>query len=292
MKCFLKILIVLGAAAGCIDVNLYDDLVLRDTDSGTEEPGVATDTAAILETLTDTSDVTPPVLMTTCGLAEIHQDDACLIDANPSLYIRFSTDEPAIVVSQSDLVDVLSPDWQMAHELIVLKNDIAQNVTLTVSDVNQNEVQFSVEAAPLLNPAVVITEVLADCFGEEPNNEYVKIANVGTSEVDLSGWMIDDNNDRNGDVIGEGTVLPAGVVATVAMTGFSGGAGMLVSLESAIGSSGLKNSTSESIQLLDGNGILMDEFTTTQGPEEGMPFVRRHVLLPKDAPEPWTQSVE
>ncbi|MBN2717212.1 MAG: lamin tail domain-containing protein [Deltaproteobacteria bacterium] len=292
MKNLIHILIVVGAAMGCMDVNLLDDMVSRDADTGISDrsldTGLDTGTVVLGPPELDTLDLQPPVLVTGCSENEVELTAGCGIDGNASFYLRFSTDEPAMVCGMADTAEVLSDEWATTHEVVIRKIDVVQQIAISVADVNGNERVVTLDVTAGVNPAIVIIEVLADCFGPEPDGEYVKIANVGNMTVDISGWMIDDNADRNGDVIPEGTLLPAGEMASIAMMGFSGANGLLIPLTSSIGTGGLKNSESESIQLFDVNGVLMDEYLNiVQLPKEGVPFVRRHALLPRFARNLW-----
>ena len=299
MKNLTCILFIVGAATGCMDVDLLDDMVVRATDS---DPAVIRSDVVVAEDTdlmtpaagpppVDTADIVPPVLVTTCNPFETAVSGTCVIDGRSSLYVRLVTDEAVSITASSETVEILSAPWQLVHELILSKQSTAQQVTFTIADVNGNVVAVTMDVSEILNPAVVIIEVMADCDGPEPEGEYVKIANVGSVDVDLAGWMIDDNGDQNGDYIPEGTVLATGGVATIAMTGFAAAEAMLIPLESSIGSAGLKNSESESIQLFDGAGETVDEYQNSdQAPKSGVPYMRRHKMLPMSAPGLWIEK--
>jgi hypothetical protein len=132
---------------------------------------------------------------------------------------------------------------------------------------------------------ISITEVLADPEGAEPVQEFVEIANYGDEPVDLSGWMIDDNGDHNGDLLPEGTVLQAGEAALIVQSGFVSPVENLhlINIESSIGSNGLKNSESESVELYDLSGAAVSVFSSRLTPRQECSIVRRHVAYPDAA---------
>lgn len=78
-------------------------------------------------------------------------------------------------------------------------------------------------SAPLLaqeEPTILITEVFYNAPGRESEQEWLEIANLGSTEVDLSGYKIGDEEDEGGlegmSQFPEGAVLPAGAVAVIA----------------------------------------------------------------------------
>lgn len=61
----------------------------------------------------------------------------------------------------------------------------------------------------IVNPPVVINEVLAHT--DAPDVDFIELANVGTSAVDVSGWFLSDTSTNlEKFVIPAGTVIPAG----------------------------------------------------------------------------------
>jgi hypothetical protein len=288
MKQIPSILIIMGAALGCMDVNLLDNMVLCDDDTDSSGLSGEVKTVSTGPPVADTEDLAAPALETRCVAPEMQSDGACILEGPASVLVRFSTDELAVLDVEVNNVVRLSDNWVFEHEVLLKKTNAVQTDVIGVSDVNGNQQTLVVQVGVVMNPAVVITEVMADCVGTEPECEYVKVMNVGTEDADLSGWMIDDNGDRNGDSIGNGTVLKAGTMATVAMNGFETAEGELIPLLSSIGTGGLKNSESESIQLYASDGELMDEYVNTMKlPREGVPFVRRHSYLMRDAGNLW-----
>ena len=51
------------------------------------------------------------------------------------------------------------------------------------------------------SPALLISEVLYDVVGTEPDGEWIEIYNAGASAIDLSGYKVVDEDEQGG---GEG----------------------------------------------------------------------------------------
>jgi hypothetical protein len=144
---------------------------------------------------------------------------------------------------------------------------------------------------------VVITEVAADPVGAEPSQEFVEIMNIGSAPVDLTGWMIDDNSDANGDLIAGGAVLGGGEIALLVAPGFDPSSpddpapppdAVIVRLATSIGSNGLKNGDAESVELYDDTGILKSQYRKEAGaPQEGLSAHRRLAEIPFGDPAPF-----
>lgn len=301
MKQVILFLSMLGAAVGCMDIQLLDEMNRWDTEEiaemGTDSEPVfdsesknAPDTAVNGPPPFDTSDINGPVVETICGANERSVDGLCIYEDRVAARIWFATNEPSEATTKDNVGIVLSPKWEKQHEGLILFNTIEKIVTVqfTATDVNHNSTTIQVDVAAQDGYGVRITEVLADCRAAEPDGEFVEISNLGLDDVDLSGWMIDDNGDANGDIFAEGTLLRAGEVAVLATNGFVGAMGRLVPLESSIGSGGLKNSESETVELYDAHGALVDEYVNlTQAPKEGTSYIRRHAALPAGTPNLW-----
>jgi hypothetical protein len=193
---------------------------------------------------------------------------------------------------------VLSDAQRTTHLAAVtnLSGDADTTLTVRSADINGNEATVTVSVRGTGGVPVVITEVLADPFGEEPSQEFVEIANIGSERADLSSWMVDDNNDQNGDLLPEGTILEAGQVAVLVSLNFvvdaagedpapADGA-LIVYLESSIGSNGLKNSEAETVELYDAAGNLVSAYDGRAGVlGEGISASRAFAELPDGCPE-------
>jgi hypothetical protein len=131
-------------------------------------------------------------------------------------------------------------------------------------------------AVPPPSAAVVITEVLANPNGPEPDQEMVEILNASDGAVDLAGWSISDRLDDLGDELPE-TELPAKSFGVIVGSGYDPSQGedpgpdpgaTMVRLESSIASNGLSNS-GEPVFLFDSDGRLVSSFhpVGSPGPE-------------------------
>ncbi|HHW83701.1 MAG TPA: lamin tail domain-containing protein [Actinomycetales bacterium] len=98
------------------------------------------------------------------------------------------------------------------------------------------------EAAPT---GVVINEVFTR--GSDGNEDAIELLNLGAEPVDLSGWVVKDDNDSRTDTLAEGTTIEAG--------------GYLVLRETAEFDFGL--GSADSARIYDDAGALVDEFTWT-----------------------------
>ncbi|MCP4600615.1 MAG: lamin tail domain-containing protein [Proteobacteria bacterium] len=318
MNAKLSILWSVVAACGCLDLNLLDEMQPLDAGNGEEsEYGEGEDNDNTSDgdnneegkddigddvgdgdqlPDTDSSDTLPPEFsVPDCGVSELLIDRICVAEGAISASLRFVTDEPTTVsISASEQVraGILSDEWSTSHHIAVtdLDTENETNVSFEVKDVNGNLMEFEVQISGWGGPPIAITEVLADPFGPEPSQEFIEIANFGAVEVDISGWMIDDGGDTNGDLIPIGTILGPGEVAILVSSAYVRDEGqdpspesetLIVSLETSICSNGLKNSDAESIELYDAAGVLVSQYKGQAGaPVEGSGSIRLSAELP------------
>lgn len=301
---------VLTLSSGCLDLELLDNMHPMDTAADADnrkgeggEPDDATPDSPLPEV--DPSDHQPPtVVPLRCGEGERETDGLCIAEGPAGASIRFQTDESAVIRVASDAdgesdgtrLVVYSEKWAEVHHVGILSMaETETRVSLEVEDVNGNVDGRDVAVRPTAGVPVAITEILADPLGTEPAQEFVEIANTGEAAVALGGWMIDDNGDADGDYLPEGTVLASGQAAVIAAPDYDIDApdappfymgGILVLLESSIGSNGLKNAEAESIELYDASGVLVSRFPGgADMPDEGISLVRRHATLPDGDPQ-------
>jgi hypothetical protein len=311
---------VIVASNGCLDLNLRDEL--REPDAGAvDETGAYSpvETADISEDadevndaetpsapgtdpeqetipVQDANDQDPPVLLPpACAETEQLVEAFCLAQGALSMSIRFTTDEGAEVTLGAETgltMAILSDPWEKEHHAAVsgLTPGISTPLTIAVTDINANGNAMEVLLTAAGGHPIAITEVLADPLGPEPAQEFVEIANLGPADIDLSGWMIDDNGDQDGDVIPDGTVIGGGTVGIIVSAAYIAGAGgdpspapgtLIIPLESSIGTGGLKNSAAETVELYDADGVLVSRYLGQTGtPREGCGAVRVSAELP------------
>lgn len=292
--------------SGCLDLDLLGEMNLLDagTVSAEDGSGAAGD---LLQSDTegsvpqpDVSDALPPMVTTLeCGPDERWEQGFCIAEGPISASVRFSTDEPAAVTIDNTFefpIRIVTDPWRSIHHAIVnlLPKDTDVAITLRLGDINGNEAEQTISVRGSGGPSVSITEVLADPFGAEPSQEFVEIVNIGESPVDISGFMVDDNDDNNGDIIPEGTVLDGGQIALLVATAFSSNGGedpapsngtLLVRLDGSIGSNGLKNGDAEQVALYDTAGNLVSRYDGSVGPpKEGVSASRLFAELPDACP--------
>ncbi|MCP4679245.1 MAG: lamin tail domain-containing protein [Deltaproteobacteria bacterium] len=315
MKTKLTFLWAAAAMCSCLDLELLDEM--QSLDAGVVETGgevaTTTDDDPNEETgdgseegggngppAADPGDTEPPsIAPPDCAASERTADQICIAEGPVSASLRFATSEPAsisVTVSDTARVGVLSDPWSTSHHVVVadLVKDNETAVTIEMEDATGNLASIEAPVSGQEGQPIAITEVLADPFGPEPSQEFVEIANLGTEAVDLSGWMIDDCGDANGDLIPEGTSLEPGRVAVLVSPEYDPVEGQdpsppsaapIITLSTSIGSNGLKNSDAESIELYDAAGILVSQYQGQAGsPVEGSGVTRITAELPDGDP--------
>ena len=107
---------------------------------------------------------------------------------------------------------------------------------------------------------VVISEVMYDPSGVEPDGEWIELFNPTGETVDLSGWILRDNSTSQDSlpalILGAGEYCVVATKLAAFQTSYPGFAGNLVSLEQAIGN-GLANS-GDRVILKDASGADVD----------------------------------
>jgi hypothetical protein len=207
-----------------------------------------------------TPDVTPPVL-----------GDVAVAVEGPCLGVSFSTDEPSsgTVVVAAGGVEIDSPAgagetrFDLGIPLGSLPPAAAATVTVSATDLAGNTAAgapFSFQT-PAALPPVVITEVLANPAGPEPQQEYVELRNLGDTDVPLDGLRLQDS--KGGDDLPAETLAAGGygLVVTASYDPAEGSdpaprAGtLLVRVDTRIGADGLSNA-GEAVQLVAGDAVV------------------------------------
>lgn len=293
--------------SGCVDLGLLDELVPFDGGEDGEGSDIDADVDSDADgdsdtggpPATDADDTEAPALVPIpCGAAEEEKAGFCVVAGNGTAAIRFATDEPASAAASADgaRAEVVSGPWATEHLVVAagLPADVEVALAVVIEDVNGNSAPLEVPVVALDGPTVAITEVLADPSGAEPDQELVEIANTGAAEVDLAGWMIDDNGDANGDVLPDGCVLAPGQVAILVAPDYDpesaedpapAAGAIIVRLEGSIGTSGLKNDAAESVELYDAGGAIVSAYDGRLGkPAEGRSATRVRAEVPDGCP--------
>lgn len=113
------------------------------------------------------------------------------------------------------------------------------------------------------SPALLISEVLYDPLGTEPNEEWIEIFNNTSSPMELTDWTISDNNST--DVISPTVTIPVGGCVVVAAsedfyTNYPDFTGDIVFIADGKIGNGLGN-TGDRLTLKDGEGTVIDQMS-------------------------------
>ncbi|MBN2802101.1 MAG: lamin tail domain-containing protein [Deltaproteobacteria bacterium] len=294
----------------CMNLDLKNEMETIDTETSltSEESSISyeySDTGLFVsgenvDNFYDTADTEPPDVITACGENEEQNGSACLISGAESNFIRVATDEKSYIKYESEVENAnlveLGELYSLEHLILLWGEAAASGITLPlkIEDINTNNTTIDLSLPPSTGVPVSITEVMADPVGDEPLNEFVKITNYGTADVDLGGYMIDDNGDYNGDILPEGTILHGNESAVITQTGSESGSDniKIIYIPSSIGSNGLKNSESETIELYDSEGFLISYMHTTLNPKEGCAIKRILPAIPSSYEGAFTYSEE
>ena len=143
---------------------------------------------------------------------------------------------------------------------------------------------------------ILINEIMADPVDDEDLNEWIELFNNNSFAVNVSGWIIGDDNDNDsiegGLYDGEGTIIPENGFAVITDDStrvynnfnVSDDAVRLYVDDSSIGSSGLKND-GETIYLYDNNGNLID-IKAYNSTDDGLSWAFVNGSLHKSDPTP------
>lgn len=281
---------------GCLDLSLLDEMNSIDKDSDNPSNNSEnTKTESVTPELNPNDNAPPEILMTTCSSLETLDKGICIATGPVSIPFRFTSNEPASVsikTADNMTTAVISSKWTTLHHAVVagISFDNETELEIVISDVNGNEYKTSLAVKANGKSPVVITEVLADPRGTEPNQEFIEIINIGDKPIDLSNWMIDDNGDQNGDLIPAGTILEAGRVGILVAPSFDSASAedpapapntLIIKLTDSIGIAGLKNSEAESVELYNADGDLISFYDGNLGaPKLGISASRLYAEIP------------
>lgn len=100
----------------------------------------------------------------------------------------------------------------------IVNNDFysgTRSVEITASSTGVAAVMETLAVTDDEAGTVVITEIMYDAAGSEPQGEWVEIFNAGATTIDLGGWYLDDEDANVFTPIPAGTLLPADGVAVI-----------------------------------------------------------------------------
>lgn len=143
-------------------------------------------------------------------------------------------------------------------------------LTVWASDLAGNRANpFDVAVEAHAARSVIISEVLSNPAGPEPSQEFVELFNAGRDPVDLTGWRLDDGDDRTGVALLPRATLAPGAFAVLVGSAYSAALvsdpapepdALLIRLDSTVGGRGLSN-RGESLALRDAEGRLVSWYT-------------------------------
>jgi hypothetical protein len=238
----------------------------------------------------------PPALVAArCTSPEITAGGACVIVGPHSCAVHWRMDRDAFgrvacAGARGDASAEASRGLD-EHRLVVSPLAPAVAYSCTVEAWNEDgRATLAVFGLETLgdSPWVAVTEVLENPTGAEPTQEFVELANLDSTEVDLTGWALEDES--GGAPLPEGTVLLPGDVALLVPDDYDpDGAGdppaaptaLLVRIGRSIGSMGLRNS-GECVYLLDPSGAVVSSYPNNRG---ALPDGISAVRLPPESPE-------
>ncbi len=231
-----------------------------------------------------------------------------LAPANSTLGNGLTTTDPLTLLA-ADGVSVVStfaypfnPGNGVSAELLGDAGDIPSNWAASSCPAGASPGAPNCAANPDPDPDSVATDlVLSEVMAnpeDEAYGEFVEIANLGDSPVDLAGYVLSDGDasDVIEGYLGGPTLLPAGGLAVVLDSGYAGLAepyvipaeALLLTVGTATLGSGL--STDDPVSLLAPDGVtLLSTYGTPFNPGNGISAERVDLAI-ADGPENWVAS--
>ncbi len=113
------------------------------------------------------------------------------------------------------------------------------------------------------SPTLLISEVLYDPLGAEPDEEWIELYNSASSPIEMTDWTISDN--MSTDVISPTVTIPVGGCLVIAAsedfyTSYPGFTGDIVFVADGRIGNGLSNS-GDRLLLKDGEGTVIDQMS-------------------------------
>ncbi|MFH1834883.1 MAG: lamin tail domain-containing protein [Methanobacteriota archaeon] len=135
------------------------------------------------------------------------------------------------------------------------------------------------QAFTVNRPVVLINEILANPSGAEPDTEFIELYNTENTTANITGWTLGD---------GTGTIVNYSLNGTISGQGFK----VYFGAETGI----TLNNAGDTVYLYDTLGAIVDEFTWSSDPGQGISFVRSanggDTWTTTDNPSPGTTNEE
>lgn len=206
-------------------------------------------------------DLTAPEI----GALQVQAADGCVV-------VRVRSSEPVDVALRADWAAQQPASTGLAEAELSLQAPVSPGAELRIvlQDLAGNETVSAPQVVAPFDAAarVVITEVLANPAGPEPSQEWVELQNLSDAPVNLSAWILDDNDDGVGRNTLPASELGPGQHAVVVGPKYSennpadpspAAGTLLLRLQSTLGAGGLANA-GEPIVLRDPRGQLISAY--------------------------------
>ncbi|MFY0563340.1 lamin tail domain-containing protein [Archangium lansingense] len=162
------------------------------------------------------------------------------------------------VIASSVAASTGSYTWTVPGSASTAARVRVTDVSGTASDMSDGTFTITV---PTSSTAVIINEMLANEPGSSTSGEFVELVNVGSSPVDISGWVLSDAASAR-HTFAAGTVLGAGKAIVV----FGGATGIPAGTSNAVAASTgtlSLNNTTDTVTVKTSSGTTIDSFSYT-----------------------------
>ncbi|MEM9696605.1 MAG: lamin tail domain-containing protein [Myxococcota bacterium] len=230
----------------------------------------------------------------TCDGEEVGVGPGCLRRIGDRLVVR-APESPHLwsLSATGDFELVWTTRGRHPRTVGPLTDSGSMRLTVDVDDIwgrhETREVQVG-QSAPL--PHVIMTEVLADALGPEPEHEWIELHNRGSIAADLEGYRLQD---LTGEIVLPSYVLEPGAFvvlahedhATFSLPPWTPDTPLLVLPE--VAPHGLSNQ-GEPLSLLDPDGIVTSRFMPPLKPKAGHSIHRLDPFSADDAPRAYLRT--
>lgn len=224
-----------------------------------------------------------------CARDELASESACVLADDARVVLRVRASEPVRLrlSGAGTVVRAVAPRGEAELALEGLGPSARVPALLEAIDLAGHLTRVELELATTEPLAPIsITEVRADPFGSEPRQEYVELANLGASAIELEGFTLADAPGAEGDAFSGAHRIAPGARVLVVAEGFDPddrGDGdrdvaippgvPLLRLDRSLASGGLSNS-GEPLFLRDPLGRRVSAAPAEPAPRQGVCTVR------------------